>query len=484
MARNEEWRIVGDNSSATGSETVDTTASASPYIYNISLRSEWGMCGLLADGAKCSGFRSVVIAQYTGVSLQRDLACWETYSGGTWTAGPANYAALVSASPDDTRMRTTRRSFHIRAINSAVIQEVSVFAIGQGIHHWVQNAGELTVTNSNSNYGGAAALAEGYRGAELTGNDADNSAFPQDRGWSVERIRRATDLSEETNNIRRIYLGEISAGIANNATNIDLEAAIGSADDADNQPNLLYRDGYTTKEDSRVWIENPGGDDYSSTFAATGWDNADTNRIVVKAAFETPGGQSPAGTNELPDIAGRRVYVRRLRDTRSVDERSFGLLINNTGSAARTPLRDYVTQVTTANAGISGPIPVDETTAILASAPRSAGGNAGATIQLIRSNSTEAYSASTFYRPGDRALHLGKHWQAMQTGTLAAPAAGSEIWQEMFIHTNTNYQPEDYFKNKQPLIIFDNDTDNNEASTELGYDLNNANAKQQLVRHR
>ena len=160
-----------------------------------------------------------------------------------------------------------------------------------------------------------------------------------------------------------------------------------------------------------------------------------------------------------------------------MDERSFGLLINNTGSAARTPLRDYVTQVTTANAGISGPIPVDETTAILASAPRSAGGNAGATIQLIRSNSTEAYSASTFYRPGDRALHLGKHWQAMQTGTLAAPAAGSEIWQEMFVHTNTNYQPEDYFKNKQPLIIFDNDTDNNEASTELGYDLNNANAQ-------
>ena len=189
---------------------------------------------------RCRQLPHVVIAQYTGVSLQRDLACWETYSGGTWTAGPANYAALVSASPDDTRMRTTRRSFHIRAINSAVIQEVSVFAIGQSIHHWCRTlVSSQSPTRTATT--GSSALAEGYRGAELTGNDADNSAFPQDRGWAVERIRRATDLSEETNNIRRIYLGEISAGIANNATNIDLEAAIGSADDEDNSRTCCGR---------------------------------------------------------------------------------------------------------------------------------------------------------------------------------------------------------------------------------------------------
>ena len=40
------------------------------------------------------------------------------------------YANYIAAGPDNTRMRTTRRSFHIR-VNNAVIQEVSVFAIGQ-----------------------------------------------------------------------------------------------------------------------------------------------------------------------------------------------------------------------------------------------------------------------------------------------------------------------------------------------------------------
>ena len=474
VARPNESQIVGPVPEVPV-EAVDTVNGASPYIYNISLRSQFGMCGVLADGSQVTGNRSMVIAQFTGVSLQRDMSCWETFAGGTWTAGPT-YNDYIAAAPNDTRMRTDRRSFHIRCVNSAVIQEVSVFAIGQGIHHWVQSAGELTITNSNSNYGGVAALAEGYRGAELTGNDADNSAFPQDRGWAVNAIRRATDLSEETNNVRRIFLGEISAGVLDGATNIDLEAAIGDANDPNNEPNLLARDNYSTRPNSRVWIENPVGDDYSSTFAAVGWSGGDTNRLVVTAGFTTPGGDEPDGTADRPNIAGLRVYVRRVRDTRSVDERSYSLQLGNTGAGARTPLRDYITQVTTANAGISNVIPVNESTAVLASAPRPSGGNAGADVQLLRSNSTETYAATTFYRPGDRALFNGKHWQAVRTGTLPQPVANSEFWQEMYVHMEQDYRPEDYFKNSHPIIVFDNDIDPQEDSTDLGYDFDNATA--------
>ena len=45
----------------------DTVAGASPYIFNLSLRSEFGMCGLNADGAKATGFKSMVVAQFTGI---------------------------------------------------------------------------------------------------------------------------------------------------------------------------------------------------------------------------------------------------------------------------------------------------------------------------------------------------------------------------------------------------------------------------------
>ena len=148
---------------------------------------------------------------------------------------------------------------------------------------------------------------------------------------------------------------------------------------------MLWRDGYTTKEDSLVWVENPGGADYSSTFDTNGWVNTDLNRIRIKTAFKTPGNQTPDGTNEFPNIANRRVYVRRLRDTRSVEERSTSLLVNNSGNA-RTPLRDYVIQTTTSSASINAPIPVDETTTVMGSAPRPNGGNPGASIQLLRAN--------------------------------------------------------------------------------------------------
>ena len=51
---------------------VDTVTGASPYIFNCSLRSVYGMQGMNADGAKATGFRSMVVAQFTGISLQKD----------------------------------------------------------------------------------------------------------------------------------------------------------------------------------------------------------------------------------------------------------------------------------------------------------------------------------------------------------------------------------------------------------------------------
>ena len=131
-----------------------TQLVAHPYIYNVSNRSTYGLGGLFADGDAVDGFKSVVIAQYTGVSLQRDMSSWEIYNNltKTWEDTPT-YEQYINADPNDLRHKPERRSYHIRAVNKAVIQEVSVFAIGQAIHHAVESGGEITVTNSNSNWG-------------------------------------------------------------------------------------------------------------------------------------------------------------------------------------------------------------------------------------------------------------------------------------------------------------------------------------------
>ena len=51
--------------SGSGTVTIetDTVKGASPYVFNCSLRSVWGMNGLTADGAKADGFRSMVLAR-------------------------------------------------------------------------------------------------------------------------------------------------------------------------------------------------------------------------------------------------------------------------------------------------------------------------------------------------------------------------------------------------------------------------------------
>ena len=41
------------------------------------------MCGMLADGNKATGFRSMVVAQYTGIGLQKDDNAFVKYNDST-----------------------------------------------------------------------------------------------------------------------------------------------------------------------------------------------------------------------------------------------------------------------------------------------------------------------------------------------------------------------------------------------------------------
>ena len=72
---------AGGLSSANGQVLVetDTVPGASPYIFNCSMRSVYGMQGLHADGSKATGFRSMVTAQFTAVSLQKDDRAFVKY---------------------------------------------------------------------------------------------------------------------------------------------------------------------------------------------------------------------------------------------------------------------------------------------------------------------------------------------------------------------------------------------------------------------
>lgn len=136
---------------------IDTVESASPYIFNISLRSTYGTCGMHADGSRATGFKSMVVAQYTGISLQKDDTAFLKYNGTSYTSNFPSLHTDINAI-----YNPTKRSYHVKASNRAVIQAVSVFAVGYADHFVAEDGGDLSITNSNSNFGSNAIRSIGY----------------------------------------------------------------------------------------------------------------------------------------------------------------------------------------------------------------------------------------------------------------------------------------------------------------------------------
>jgi hypothetical protein len=145
----------------------DTVTSASPYIFNISLRSVFGMCGMLADGAKATGFRSMVVAQYTGIGLQKDDNAFVKYNQNTPPTGQYDDNTVAGNETISTnsraRYKPKYKNFHIKVSNNSFIQAVSVFAIGFAEHFVTENGGDISLTNSNSNFGANALTSVGFR---------------------------------------------------------------------------------------------------------------------------------------------------------------------------------------------------------------------------------------------------------------------------------------------------------------------------------
>ena len=188
----------GLNTGAYVQAEVDSVQSASPYMFNLSIRSTWGICGLLADGSKATGFKSMVCAQYTGVSLQKDDRAFIRYDKYTNTWNQASLSDAFATVPYHTKgdayWKDDWRNFHIRATNDSFIQCVSIFAVGFADHFLMESGGDMSITNSNSNFGNTSLHAIGHKGY----------AFAQDKGGYVDSIIPPRKIVESSANNERV----------------------------------------------------------------------------------------------------------------------------------------------------------------------------------------------------------------------------------------------------------------------------------------
>ena len=199
----------------------DTVSSASPYVFNCSLKSVYGMNGLHADGSKAKGFKSMVTAQFTGISLQKDDRAFTEYDevSGSYKFQDNFGVDKFLHQSSSARYRPSWETFHIKASNDSFIQCVSIFAIGYAKQFVTDTGGDQSITNSNSNFGQIALFSSDYKKDTLA---KDNHAY-------ITHIIQPKDLSQ----------------IENNITYVKINSSLTTTLSAANQKTRVYFDGYT-----------------------------------------------------------------------------------------------------------------------------------------------------------------------------------------------------------------------------------------------
>jgi microcystin-dependent protein len=161
---------------------INSTRSSSPYVFNCSVRSIFGLNGLWADGSRVAGFKSMVTANFTQVSLQTDPNC---FAPTTYFQDPP----ISKESGTGKQYKTCStdlfkyRHFGMRGSNDATIQIVSVFVIGNSDHFVSESGADLSITNSCSDFGDISLRGIGYKGKSFSQDEATTAP-----GYSGTRI--------------------------------------------------------------------------------------------------------------------------------------------------------------------------------------------------------------------------------------------------------------------------------------------------------
>ncbi len=196
---------IPNPSGATLALASDTVTSSSPYIFNCSLRSVYGMCGMLADGDKATGFKSMVVAQFTGIGLQKDDNAFVLYDSTDGQYDDTQSLAAPLSTNSRAIYKPDYRSSHIKVTNNAVIQAVSVFAIGYAQHFITETGGDISLTNSNSNFGATALTSAGFK---------KNAFIQDDRGYITHIIPpKEVPLTEVSTEFESIDVHKTAVGV-------------------------------------------------------------------------------------------------------------------------------------------------------------------------------------------------------------------------------------------------------------------------------
>jgi len=368
---------------ATVNLSVDTVGSASPYIFNVSLRSVYGVCGLHADGDKADGFKSMVVAQFTGIGLQKDDNAFVKYDPNSGIYKDSTYAGNENIHSDSLAVyKPSYEHYHIKCSNNSFLQIVSVFAIGYAQHFVGETGGDQSITNSNSNFGAKSLIASGFR----------KEAFGRDDVGYITHIIPPKELTTATTNIEFDAIDvATTVGVAStnrlylyNRTNLDvvpdnvIEGYRIGAKEGDTLQCLISQGGSPVEYSARIVIPNTQFTSNEVTSEkkfvigrSAGINSISSNIITFTSPHSFIEGESIrflSDTGQLPDgLESNRIYysitsgigTNQIKVAKTLNDalNAQALTINDKGGRI-----DVVSRVSDKNSGdIGHPIQYDST---------------------------------------------------------------------------------------------------------------------------
>jgi hypothetical protein len=371
--------VYGSTEASTES---NSTNNSSPYVENVSVRSNYGLCGLENDGSLVTGFRTALGTSFSVISIQNDPAAYEIYTTvqdpitgeiatkwytlqyATWaTLPPASRppnAGLVSKQQqlqllNNTALTNIRfyfttqtsqdglsfglpdlqndfRHFAVRCTEGAYAQIDTGWSVGCAVGYWGFNGGKITVTNSSSNFGMNAIRSEGFK--SIGSNVVSTITDPADSNFIFSGIRMPEKLStRNTTNSTTFALGASIESVQRGTAGVQL-IKLGSGF----QPvNILP---FSLAPNTAIYSITGAGSILRAFFIDDGrptvvFNNDGSCTLRVRLVDTT----FPIGTPvENPSMVNWSMpYIRRWVDPRNVGEASYSLILTNTNQGHRQP---------------------------------------------------------------------------------------------------------------------------------------------------
>ena len=336
---------------ATLALTSDTVTSASPYILNVSSRSVYGMCGCLADGDKATGFKSMIISQFTGIGVQKDDNAFVIYNNSTPKTGAYddNSNATKPLSTDSKAVhKPSYRNYHIKTVNDATIQNSSSFAIGYAEHFAVGSGGDISMSNSSSNFGSKALVAKGFK----------RTSFSQDDTGYITHIipPKEIPLTETSVEFELIDVNKTGSAVGVGSTGF---LYLYGQTNIDTPPeNVIdgYRVGARENDSVRSLISSAGiTSEYTSRIVMQGKNNTQGSLVAESSSEKVfTVGRSAAGINSIgSSSAGGTANVLTLSSAHNFINGETVRVIGDTGQLPDGLVANTVYYAITSGSGIS-----------------------------------------------------------------------------------------------------------------------------------